>query len=247
MKYKQILAIYKWLFGLLSFATIVSYYIYNIVEGSEIKNVYSGSYETYTIDYFTTFTLLSNVLACSWFLTAAIKPKKEGSGLFLSYTSANSIATMITVTFLIYNFVLVPLDTGFPSHPVDQTNTIINHIITPIAFVIYAVVLMPNKSSINLNEFFIKRFWIQFTMVLGYCIFAMVRGELRYNSGEEYQNILYPYFFLNIHAQGPLGIAGIGWFFIAFFGIIGLLIGFSYLYNYLSNLTVKSKFYTSQN
>ncbi|QEH61941.1 hypothetical protein SCHIN_v1c07460 [Spiroplasma chinense] len=243
MDSKKIRLIYKWVFGLLSAFSIIFYYIYNLVDGQVIATDYFNSYETYTIDYFTTFTLLSNVLVCVWFLVAAIDYKKEGQTKILSQTTANCVAVMITVTALIWNFILVPLDDAFPSKPIPQTANVINHIISPIAYVVYVLVLMPNKININLNDFFLKKFWIHFTLVISYCIYAMVRGEMRYHSGPEYKGILYPYFFLNIHGDGLIGIPGVGWFFIAFFLILGIMIGFSYLYNWINNKVCKAKYY----
>ncbi|AGR41155.1 Pr6Pr family membrane protein [Spiroplasma taiwanense] len=244
---------YKLFFGFLSFITIFSCYLYKIIDGSEVINNYSGNYEIYTIDFFTTFTLLSNVFVQVWFLYAGFNHKNEGKTKFLSHTTANSLATMITVTFLVYNFVLVPIDTGFPKAHFDRYVTVVDHMITPIAFVIYVIFFMANKEKISLNQFFIKKFWTQFTLVLGYCIFAMLRGELRYGSnsdlyykeenGEVVRNIFYPYFFLDVHHQGPLGLSGAVWFIIAFVLIVSIMIAFSYLYNFLSNIMMSKNYY----
>ncbi|WP_339021674.1 hypothetical protein [Spiroplasma endosymbiont of Atherix ibis] len=243
---------YKYFFGLLSFFTIFSYYIWNIVTAKEINSTYSGNYEIYTIDYFTTFTLLSNVFVQAWFLYAAINHKNEGKTKLLSYTTANSISTMITVTLIVYNAILIPVQ-GFPTHPFSIFVTLIDHAIVPIAFILYVNLFMRNKEQVNLKQFFIKKFWIQFMMVLIYCIFAMIRGELRYNTSsdlyykEVVRNLLYPYFFLDVHHTGPGGIPGYGWFFIAFFAITGLLVGFSFLYNFINNKVITKNFYQKIN
>ncbi|AUB31500.1 Pr6Pr family membrane protein [Spiroplasma floricola] len=243
---------YKYFFGLLSFFTIFSYYIWNIATGNEINSTYSGNYEVYTIDYFTTFTLLSNVFVQAWFLYAAINHKNEGKTKLLSYTTANSLVTMITITLIVYNGILIPVD-GFPTHPFSIFVTLIDHAIVPIAFILYVNLFMRNKEQVNLKEFFFKKFWIQFMMVLTYCIFAMIRGELRYNSSsdlyfkEGVRNLLYPYFFLDVHHVGPGGIPGYGWFFIAFFAIAGLLVAFSFLYNFINNKVITKDFYQKIN
>lgn len=246
---------YKYFFGLLSFCTILSYYIWNIADGREVKRVYQGNYEIYTIDYLTTFTLLSNVLVQAWFFCAAINYKQEGKSKLLGHTSANALATMITVTLIIYNGILIPVN-GFPNESFGQFVTIVDHVIMPIAFIVYVNVLMDNKQHISLKDFLKNKFWIQFTMVLTYCIFAMIRGELRFNSGEYYYqlgqngkpiiNLLYPYFFLDIHHTGPANIPGIGWFFIAFFSIIGLLVVFSSLYNWINSKVIEKEFYKTK-
>ncbi|ALD66298.1 hypothetical protein [Spiroplasma cantharicola] len=244
--------IYKYFFGLLSFFTIFSYYIWNIVTAGEVNGVYKGNYELYTIEYFTTFTLLSNVLVQFWFIYAAINYKQEGKTKILSHTTANSFATIITVTLIVYNGILIPVD-GFPSHPFSIFVTLIDHALVPLAFILYVNLFMSNKEKISLQNFFINKFWIQFVMVLSYCIFAMIRGELRFNSGDYYfnesenVNLLYPYFFLDVHHVGPGGIPGIGWFFIAFFGIIGLLVGFSFLYNFINNKVIEKEYYKKIN
>ncbi|AKU79765.1 Pr6Pr family membrane protein [Spiroplasma turonicum] len=245
MKYNMFKITYKYVFGILSFISIYTYYFYKLFSRHDL-DVYNFNYEIYSLDYFTTFTLISNVLCQIWLLWAAIQPKKEGYNKFLSQTTALTFSVMITITFIVYNFILVPLDTGFPTHPYDAFATVVNHIITPIAFIIYFIFFMNNKNTIILNQFFIKKFWIQFVILFGYCIFSLIKGELRYKSNSSlYEkpgggNTWYPYFFLNIHnSSGPLGIPGIGWFFIAFFLIISVMVGFTYLYNFLSNKLIK--------
>ncbi|AHB36520.1 Pr6Pr family membrane protein [Spiroplasma apis] len=251
MKYKNFQVSYKLFFGILSALTLYSYYLYNVIDGSEIKDTYYNNYEIYTIDYFTTFTLLSNVLVHVWLIYSGIKHKNEGKTKLLSYTTANALATMITITFLVYNCVLIPVN-GFPSSAFSVFTTLVDHAIVPVAFVIYVLFFMTGKQRVGYNEFFLKKFWIQFTLVLGYCIFAMVRGELRYanesyysylNSSGKVQNHLYPYFFLDVHHNGPMNLPGYVWFMIAFVGIIGIMIGFSYLYNFLSNSLIKKNYY----
>ncbi|AUM62612.1 Pr6Pr family membrane protein [Spiroplasma monobiae] len=239
---------YKLFFGLLSFFTIFSYYIWNIISAHEVNGTYLGNYEIYTIDYFTTFTLLSNVIVQAWFLYAALNHKNEGKTKLLSYTAANSLATMITVTLIVYNALLIPVE-GFPSHPFSIFVTLIDHALVPIAFILYVNIFMKNKDKVSLKEFFIKKFWIQFVMVLSYCVFAMVRGELRINSGDYYlkQGIVYPYFFLDVHHIGPGGLPGVVWFFMAFFAILGLLVGFSFLYNYINNKIIEKPYYQKLN
>ncbi|WP_338985659.1 Pr6Pr family membrane protein [Spiroplasma endosymbiont of Diplazon laetatorius] len=244
---------YKYFFGLLSFFTIFSYYIWNIVTAREVNGDYQGNYEIYTIDYFTTFTLLSNLLVQIWFIYAAINHKKEGRTKFLSNTTANALATIITVTLIVYNGILIPVE-GFPSHPFSIFVTLVDHAVVPVAFILYINLFMTNKEQVGLKEFFIKKFWIQFAMVLSYCLYAMVRGEFRYNSSGDYYynakegiNLLYPYFFLDVHHVGPGGIPGYGWFFIAFFAILGMLVGFSFLYNFINNKVINKGFYQKLN
>ncbi|ASP28300.1 hypothetical protein SCORR_v1c05280 [Spiroplasma corruscae] len=243
---------YKYTFGILSCLSIYTYYFYKLISGHGISD-YNGNYEIYTLDYFTTFTLISNIFCQVWLLLAAIRPNKEGDSKFLGYTTALNFAVMITITFIVYNGILVPLDTGFPTHPYDAFATVVNHIITPIAFVTYFLFFMRNKKKVELNTYFIKKFWILFVMVLTYCIFSLIKGEIRYQSHSELYttpkggNIWYPYFFLNIHnPNGPMGIPGAAWFVIAFILIVGVMIGFTYLYNYVNNQFIKTKFYKSR-
>ncbi|AKX34174.1 hypothetical protein SLITO_v1c05260 [Spiroplasma litorale] len=260
MKYinlKNFKITYKYFFAILSCISIYTYYFYKLFSGHGL-DTYNNNYEIYTLDYFSTFTLISNILCQIWLLWAAITPKKEGNSkftsrkkfVFLSHTTALTFSVMITITFIVYNFILVPIDTGFPTHSYDAFATIVNHIITPIAFVVYFLFLMDNKREIDLNRFFTRKFWIQFTILISYCIISLIKGELRYRSDSQLyntpsgKNTWYPYFFLNLHnANGPLGIPGYGWFIIAFILIIGVMIGFTYLYNFINNCIIKTKYY----
>ncbi|PPE06281.1 Pr6Pr family membrane protein [Mesoplasma corruscae] len=231
---------YKLFFGLLSFTVMIAYYVWGIFNNNDIIDVYNGNYETFTIDYFTTFTLLSNVLVHAWLIAAGINYKQEGKSKLLGHTTANTLATLITLTFIIYNFVLIPVQ-GFPTQTFSWITSIINHVITPIIFVIYVNFMMENKEIVIKKEYILKKFWIPFTMTLAYCLFAMFRGELRLKSGYT-ESILYPYFFLNVHKVGPMGIPGYGWFAIAFVLVVVILFSFSFLYNCINNKMVTRKF-----
>ncbi|QBQ07764.1 hypothetical protein SGLAD_v1c05650 [Spiroplasma gladiatoris] len=260
-KYEKILFSYKMVFIILSFLSIYGYWIWRLIDKADLNNKYHGSIELLTIEHFTTFTLLSNVFCQVWFIIAAIQYKREGLTKATSYTTASTLLTCITVTMLVYNAVLIPIS-GFPTGVIPQLSNIYNHVFMPIGFIVYVLFLMPRKKEVELNQFFLKKFYIQFLIIFIYCIFALIRGELRYQSenngiykyyemvnGElKEKNFFYPYFFLNVHdKKGVGGIPGIAIFFMTFVGILGLMIGLSYLYNFSSNLIIQKNYYKNLN
>ncbi|AOG60590.1 hypothetical protein SHELI_v1c06390 [Spiroplasma helicoides] len=255
-KYTNNLLIYKILFAVLSIIAVYGQWVYKLIDnsnyGSDTQLMYHGNNELATIEHFTTFTLLSNIFCQVWFINASINCKKEGLTKGTSYTSAMTLSILITITCLVYNLVLTPVS-GFPKDIVGVLCSIMNHIIMPIAFVCYVIFLMPRKRKVNLNLFFTKKFWIPFTIILSYCVMAMAKGELRWSSMDrsiyEYvdslgknKDIYYPYFFLNIH-KDQFGLPGYAIFILTFFGVFGLMVGITYLYNYANNKIVEKKYY----
>ncbi|ARU92065.1 hypothetical protein SCLARK_001561 [Spiroplasma clarkii] len=126
---------YKLTFAIWGLASILAAYLFKIIDGTEIKTTYLGNYEIFTIDFLSTFTILSNFLVLFWLLFAAIFYKKEGEAKLLSQTSGLIASVYISVTLVIYNFVLVPLDSAFPKDSFNQYVSIMNHVINPLAFV----------------------------------------------------------------------------------------------------------------
>ncbi|QGS52034.1 Pr6Pr family membrane protein [Spiroplasma tabanidicola] len=260
--YEKILLAYKIFFSLMSMIVIYGFYIFKLVDQTELSQKFSGNFEMMSMEYFTTFTLLSNVFCQVWFLIAAIQWKKEGLTKATNYTTATSLATLITVTLVVYNAVLIPV-AGFPKEAFAAFSSIYSHVIMPIAFVVYVLFLIPRKEEVGLKQFFLKKFWIQFLVIFLYCVFALVRGELRYQSMQNtdpnnniytfsdengnIKNYIYPYFFLDLHSKGLAGIPAYGIFVITFSGVLGFMIGISFLYNYSSNLIIKKSYYQNWN
>ncbi|ELL44963.1 Pr6Pr family membrane protein [Spiroplasma melliferum] len=243
--------IYKLFFAIVGLVILGWAFINGILNQNDIINHYNGDYTVYTLDFFTTFTCLSNLGILFWFLISGIRHHQENKNKIQSYPVALAAACYITITFIIYNCLLLPTQ-PLPGSPIGWITTVIDHMTNPIAFVIYILFFMENKQEINLKQFFRKNFWKYLLVLLGYCAYAMIRGELRRLSGNHFtwpgnepgiiENRWYPYFFLNIHTPF-LGIPGYVWFFIAFFAILGILIGSMYLYNYCNNKIIKTKFY----
>ncbi|AHI53591.1 hypothetical protein SSABA_v1c01790 [Spiroplasma sabaudiense Ar-1343] len=237
MNYKAFKISYKLIFGINGFCILLWAYISGMLNLDYITNTYNGNYQLYTEEFITTYTFLSNILVITWLIYSGIFHKNENKNRFQSQGYALAISTYISVTFIVYNFVLIPVE-GWPSSASDQATTIIDHMVNPIVMVVYFVFFMENKTHVSLKEIMKNKFIYIWMGTLAYCIFAMVRGELRFASGEYFKDLLYPYFFLNIHAH-----LGVVWFVMAFIGISGMLLGFSVLYTFASNRMIKKPYY----
>ncbi|AGM25069.1 Pr6Pr family membrane protein [Spiroplasma chrysopicola] len=244
--------IYKLFFAILGISILAWAFINGILDKDNIINKYNSDYTVYVTDFFTTFTCLSNLGILFWFIFSGIRHRYENKTKIQSYPVALAGAVYITITFIIYNFLLLPTD-PLPTSALGWITTVVDHMINPVAFVIYVIFLMENKTKVNLKQFFSKYFWKYIIVLIGYCLYAMIRGELRRMSGDHFtwtdgngvlHNRWFPYFFLNIH-QSSYGIPGYVWFIIAFLAILGILIGTMFLYNYSNNKIIKTKYYQS--
>ncbi|WP_338972751.1 Pr6Pr family membrane protein [Spiroplasma endosymbiont of Panorpa germanica] len=237
MNHKTFKICYKLIFGINGICILLWGYISGMLNTEMIQNSYRGDYQYFTEEFITTYTFLSNILVLTWLIYSGIFHSRENKNKYQSQGFATAISCYISVTFIVYNFVLIPVE-GWPSSAADQAITIIDHMVNPIVMVVYLVFLMENKTKINLKEFFIKKFIWVWAGTLAYCVFAMLRGELRVNSDPNFEGRYYPYFFLDVHSG-----LGVLWFLMAFVSITGMLIGFSFLYNYASNQMIEKDYY----
>lgn len=209
-------------------------------------------YSGFTVYFFSFFTIQSNLLVAIWFLAAAFTHSNEGKNFFTRHYFSIGVATYISITSLIFNFVLLP-----PAISQNQvsgwgaTGWIQNewlHTFGPIALVLY-VVLFLNKDEILDNKTFWKlKNWKYILYPLCYGVYILIRGELRYRSGKMAAT-QYPYFFLEIHKNGGdagypikgLPIPGWVWFIIVVIIIAAISLGFATLYNFAANKLNKNK------
>ncbi|AXK50948.1 Pr6Pr family membrane protein [Spiroplasma alleghenense] len=241
MNHKIFKICYKLVFGINGICILLWGYISGMLNTEMITNQYHGNYQLYTEEFITTYTFLSNILVLTWLIFSGVFHKWENKNKYQSQNFALAISCYISVTFIVYNFVLIPVE-GWPSSASDQAITIFDHMINPIVMVCYLVFLMDGKQKVGVKKEFLTKFvWI-WAGTLGYCVFAMLRGELRINSGDYFKGMEYPYFFLNVHSG-----LGVVWFIMAFISISGMLVGFSMLYNFASNKMIEKEYYKKWN
>lgn len=150
--------------------------------------------------YFTYFTVLTNLSIGTWFLASLVWPKKlEGASVL---RLALTIYGLITLS--VYWALLAP--THHPQGLVFWANLVL-HLVVPAAMAVEDL-LVPwprTKAAVPL--------WI-LVFPLAYCAFAVIRGEL---TG------WYPYFFLNKNEVG-------GWVFLGLFlaGLLAVFAALAY-------------------
>ncbi|PPE05182.1 Pr6Pr family membrane protein [Williamsoniiplasma lucivorax] len=194
---------------------------------------FGANFGDYTVNTFSYFTTLSNIAVAVWFILAALQPKNEGKRGYLSYKVTLIVVTYITITMLIYNGLLLPqmLGSGGGLTPMGWFESMTEHVVGPLLFIFYICFFfnVEHKHQ-NKKSFMIKEWPWHVAILVTYAIYAMVRGEIRYQ-GDKPAGTQYPYFFLNIHAEKVLGMPGWAWFIIAIILVSGICLGFSMAYH----------------
>lgn len=182
----------------------------------------------YTFNYFSYFTTQSNIFVWLWFYIAAFKIDKEGKIKSLSYNLTLIITVYISVTFIIYNLVLLPINP--PKNAEHWIRSVIEHLICPIGMVIYFIFFYEANKVTNNNTYWKKEVWKLYPYLIGYATFMIIRGEFRYRIDKPDP---YPYFFLNIH-QKTLDLPGAIWLIIVLLIVSSLLFSLGTGYNTLA-------------
>ncbi|AUB31672.1 Pr6Pr family membrane protein [Spiroplasma floricola] len=219
---------------------------------SKDGNVIGYDYFGYVINRFSYFTIQSNILIVVWLLVGFFNHNKEGQIKILQKTFSLSVITYITVTAMIFNFMLLPKVLASSNNnfkAILWVEQIIVHTLGPIAAIIYFLFFMKQDIEFNFKKFIKKDFWRIAIYPFAYLVYILIRGELIYrsygsNAALAGKHKAYPYFFLEIHNKNVLGLRnesfinnGLAWFFIAIITIIGIIIGLGSLYLFIGQKT----------
>ncbi|ALD66458.1 Pr6Pr family membrane protein [Spiroplasma cantharicola] len=201
-------------------------------------------YQGYIINYFSFFTIQSNILVAIWFLVSFFNHNREGQVKFLSRTITLCVVTYITITGLIFNGMLLPqvllTENDLVLTPIWWIDQMVLHTVVPIATIAYYLFLMKQELNFSFKEFIKKDFLVMCIYPIIYLIFSLIRGELIYRSVGSNALLAskkgaYPYFFLEIHNNQVSGLSGIVWMFIAIIAIISIIIGLGSLYLFIAS------------
>ena len=161
---------YKMFFSLLSLGVLLAGWIQGIIDLSQIQNdvisksthldYYNIDANTYTLNYFITFTVQSNLLCIAFFLLASMFPRKEGQWQVISQKIGLPVAIYITITGIIFNSMLLPVAVakGEMNGAFPWFETQVMHTVLPIAFVVYIICFLENPKKLYLSIFIKKLF-----------------------------------------------------------------------------------------
>ena len=157
------------------------------------------------IQYFSYFTILSNLLVTITSTILLFKPTSTIGKFFSKPTTLTALTIYITVVGLVYNLILRFL---WAPHGLQKLVDELLHTIMPLLFITYWYICV-SKSLLKWKQVYL---WLVFPFI--YCIYILVRGAL---TG------LYPYPFIDVAILGYntvfINIA----FLVAAFLFIGLL------------------------
>ena len=136
------------------------------------------------IQYFSYFTILSNLLVTIACTILLFKPTSIAGKFFSKPTTLTALTIYITVVGLVYNVVLRYL---WAPQGLQKLVDELLHSIIPISFITYWYICV-SKSLLKWNHVYL---WLVFPFI--YCIYILVRGAI---TG------LYPYPFINVATLG---------------------------------------------
>ena len=157
------------------------------------------------IQYFSYFTILSNLLVTIACTTLLLKPSSTIGKFFSKPTTLTALTIYITVVGLVYNIVLRFL---WAPQGLQKLVDELLHSVTPLLFITYWYIYV-SKSLLKWNHVYL---WLVFPFI--YCIYILVRGAI---------TRLYPYPFIDVDILGYNTVFINITFLVAAFLFIGLL------------------------
>lgn len=233
---------FKLLFGLFLAGTIIYTWLEPMINGiivPDSEKEVSPNWEwfvqdkgDYTLNFFSFFTIQTNIFVAIWFLVLAIYHDQEGkkTSKWCGPYMALGVTTLITITGLIYNTMLLPTQINMKGFYFWFTS-VIENMIAPIVMIVYFLAFMTKeKGSVLETKAFLKDKLIMFYIYpIIWLVVMLIRGEFRYRVGKAFA---YQYFFINVHKKS-YGLAGWVWLIIALAIIFLIVLGFSTLYNWI--------------
>ncbi|WP_342277063.1 Pr6Pr family membrane protein [Spiroplasma endosymbiont of Nebria brevicollis] len=125
------------------------------------------NYIGYTLSWLSFFTTQTNVLVLVWFFIAIIKHLQEGKIKLLQSYFSLSVTVYITVTCLVYNFLLLPMALLNNSNSMGLTSwqwlsQLILHTFVPILAVVYIIIFAKHSQLIPTKMFYKQKLGLFF-------------------------------------------------------------------------------------
>lgn len=206
-----------------------SFYILIGILGISIEfGIFYGSFNAWVLIY---YTVLSNILCVSYFtLRFHFDNKRKKTSAFrnfiMSPLAKYSITMCITLTFLVYHFMLAPTENTSGEFNISVMGNYIVHYIIPIMTIIDFLIFDKQHEKLKWYAPFI---WMIIPVI--YITFIFLRAPIMGNIGTTDSPYPYPFIDLTIQSIGSVAI-----------NILTLLVGFiilSYILLFLDNLTGK--------
>jgi hypothetical protein len=136
------------------------------------------------VQFFSYFTILTNILVAMYFTLLLLKKRTQQEGWFTNAKTATAITVYITIVGVVYNLVLRYLwePEGWQLLADELLHTII-----PLLFLLYWFVFI-RRNNLQWKDAFL---WLLYPLI--YLVFVLIRGAV---TG------LYPYPFINVIALG---------------------------------------------
>jgi hypothetical protein len=157
-------------------------------------------------NYFSYFTILSNIFAIVSITVQLLAPSGNPGKFFAGISVQSAIALYITIVGLVYNTVLRFV---WDFDGWDKVANEFLHVVVPVLYLIYWYLYVP-KGTLKWRK---STRWLVFPLV--YIIYSLIRGPIAN---------WYPYFFINVKELGYLTAFTYMFFVFMAFLMVGLLI-----------------------
>ncbi|MDQ0567823.1 Pr6Pr family membrane protein [Mycoplasma yeatsii] len=199
-------------------------------------NRISFNISEFAVYFFSFFTTITNILVAFWFILTAITIDKQNrKWKFLSTDSTFTITLLITVTFVIYNFILFPVSIATNKFKLNHwelmQNTIV-HIISPLIMISSYLFFIDHDQKYFSDKKNLYRVWsISVAILILYGVIAIIRGAIAVFGGASVDDTAsFPYFFVQVFNSNVLGVHGVFIFFATTFIICMITILSSIIY-----------------
>ncbi|WP_342272918.1 Pr6Pr family membrane protein [Spiroplasma endosymbiont of Acasis viretata] len=149
----------------------------------------------FILNYFSFFTIQTNVFVIIWLISSAIFWEQEGrinSKWFGQYMTL-AVTTFITITGIVFNVMLLPTLVNQLQTFYAWFTNIVQHIVVPIIMIIYFFIMPREQGSVfTTKEFWKKRMWMYYIYPVIWAVIMLIRGEFRWQAGKVWA---YQYFF----------------------------------------------------
>ncbi|WP_117276092.1 Pr6Pr family membrane protein [Mycoplasma putrefaciens] len=204
------------------------------------------NFSEFSIYFFSFFTTITNLMVAMWFLVHGAKDENRFKKFILSSEATLIISLLITVTGVIYNFVLFPasiITNNFKLTHWELFQNAMVHIISPVVMVLCYLFLVDHDSNYYANKKNLNKVWLfSVLFLIGYTIYAILRGMVSILGGATVDDKhSFPYFFVQVFNPNVFGIPGIVLFLISMLIILSIVFFSSLIYWKIITKRLESK------
>lgn len=166
--------IYEIVIAVFTLSVLIFGYVEHLITKTWMRSIDEPfSYTGFQGQYFSYFTIQSNIIVFVWFLLAAIYHFKSDKPLILRQGGLIVISLYISITFITYMTMMLPF-AATTMTPITWFENMSQHLIVPLLVICYMCFHIGEK-PIVIKEYLKKKLWINFLYPLFYFLYIILR------------------------------------------------------------------------